>query len=423
MAPSVLSQPHRKLEEEEIDELPSDLDEYDEDSGFSIGDRLNVPQADMYTTKELHALIHEGYIDLNPPYQRDVVWTQAKQTQLIDSIYRNFYVPPIVFAIVEEEGQEIMRCVDGKQRLTSIQKFFDGQIPYRDPNTRKTYWWTFPENYKGLRNRVPESWKQDFERKKVTVVAYHELSEELEREVFQRVQMGISLNPAEKLQAISSPRAEWVSLLYHKHIDDDNALKKYIDVDIKRGRGFQSVAQLIYCCDGIPQQLSPITKNLDEWLRNGDAPNEKFKSLIDDVLTAFKYMASDDKYNMAFKQIPSRVAPLEFIFIGVALFVLKNFSYKERALTIFNLRRHVRGKYNDVRNRGDIVKYTWEFIAKLVEEKDTGIHLNPATNGASKKGKKKRARAEAEEEDDDDEERGASSSKGKTKAPRRKVGK
>ena len=28
----------------------------------------------------------------------------------------------------DEDGEEVMRCVDGKQRLTSIQKFFDGQV-------------------------------------------------------------------------------------------------------------------------------------------------------------------------------------------------------------------------------------------------------------------------------------------------------
>src|SRR5262245_59529677 len=90
------------------------------------------------------ALIHEGHIDLNPPYQRgerdlikscfispnvsiDVVWPESKQIGLIDSIFRNFYIPPVVFAVTKEDGEDVRVCVDGKQRLTSIQKFFDGQ--------------------------------------------------------------------------------------------------------------------------------------------------------------------------------------------------------------------------------------------------------------------------------------------------------
>lgn len=59
----------------------------------------------------------------------DIVWTENKQMKLVDSLYHNYYVPPIVFAIVEdEEGEDVRRCVDGKQRLTSIQKFIDGQV-------------------------------------------------------------------------------------------------------------------------------------------------------------------------------------------------------------------------------------------------------------------------------------------------------
>jgi hypothetical protein len=34
-----------------------------------------------------------------------------------------------VFAVQrDEDGEEVRVCVDGKQRLTSIQKFIDGQV-------------------------------------------------------------------------------------------------------------------------------------------------------------------------------------------------------------------------------------------------------------------------------------------------------
>lgn len=85
-------------------------------------------------------MIHEGVIDLNPSYQRgntsplafmeafsnslrllDVVWPEAKQIGLIDSIFRNFYIPPIVFAVQrDDEGEEVRICVDGKQVCSSI---------------------------------------------------------------------------------------------------------------------------------------------------------------------------------------------------------------------------------------------------------------------------------------------------------------
>ena len=39
-----------------------------------IRDPLPLPSASVYTTLELHKLIHQGYIDLNPPYQRGALY-------------------------------------------------------------------------------------------------------------------------------------------------------------------------------------------------------------------------------------------------------------------------------------------------------------------------------------------------------------
>ncbi|KAL5476480.1 hypothetical protein ACEPAI_3337 [Sanghuangporus weigelae] len=59
----------------EIDELESDYgsdEEYDDNDPnvFKIRGPLPPPSASVYTTQELHQLIHEGHIDLSPPYQR-----------------------------------------------------------------------------------------------------------------------------------------------------------------------------------------------------------------------------------------------------------------------------------------------------------------------------------------------------------------
>ena len=85
--------------------------------------------------------IHSCDINLEPEYQRgtittfccffdfsylfliDVVWPEAKQIGIIDSVFRNFYIPPVIFAVnTFEDGSETKTCIDGKQRLTSIHK-------------------------------------------------------------------------------------------------------------------------------------------------------------------------------------------------------------------------------------------------------------------------------------------------------------
>lgn len=44
------------------------------------------------------------------------MWPESKQIGLIDSLFRNYYVPPIIFAVrLDEDGEEVRICVDGKQ--------------------------------------------------------------------------------------------------------------------------------------------------------------------------------------------------------------------------------------------------------------------------------------------------------------------
>jgi hypothetical protein len=64
-------------------------------------------------------------MDLNPDYQRDVVWTPDRMTSLINSLMCKFYIPPLIFNVISvvcEDGASRYKriSIDGKQRLTSI---------------------------------------------------------------------------------------------------------------------------------------------------------------------------------------------------------------------------------------------------------------------------------------------------------------
>jgi hypothetical protein len=140
--------PAAEADYDELDEFNSDDDD---PNVFKIRDSLEQASGVTYTTKRLHGslcfdvsldgrlnrsrieLIHDGVVDLNPPYQRgryrvgksltlfshlpsEVVWPETKQIGLIDSIFRNFWVPPIVFTVQQDDdGEETRICVDGKQ--------------------------------------------------------------------------------------------------------------------------------------------------------------------------------------------------------------------------------------------------------------------------------------------------------------------
>jgi len=69
--------------------------------------------------------------NFEPPYQRRSVWTEEKQSYFIDSILRNFPIPPIFLhrKIDPDTGRMTFDVIDGKQRLTAIARFINNEIP------------------------------------------------------------------------------------------------------------------------------------------------------------------------------------------------------------------------------------------------------------------------------------------------------
>lgn len=171
------------------------------------------------------------------------------------------------------------------------------------------------------------------------VVEYHDLAPGTEREIFQRVQLGMTLTAAgmlflvkligahtapEKLQAISSPWAEWIADLHIRHVNSEDGLAKVLEWDTKRGRDFQCIAQMVYCCGSLPDQALPTAQKLERWLSRVDRPGDGFKSHIVDALNTFWHIASTPELNAAFHRVEKRVAPVEFVFIGTTIRILKS---------------------------------------------------------------------------------------------------
>lgn len=69
-----------------------------------------------------------------PPYQRKVVWNKKKKQALMDSLFRRYYIPKLVIREVRlADDRTVNEIVDGQQRITTVQDFFDNQ--YALPKT------------------------------------------------------------------------------------------------------------------------------------------------------------------------------------------------------------------------------------------------------------------------------------------------
>ncbi|RDH82466.1 MAG: hypothetical protein DIZ80_09245 [endosymbiont of Galathealinum brachiosum] len=65
--------------------------------------------------------LDEKEIDLDPEFQRGDVWNRHKQQMLIDTILRDWEIPPIFLII--NEGRDVKEVLDGHQRLKAIHAF------------------------------------------------------------------------------------------------------------------------------------------------------------------------------------------------------------------------------------------------------------------------------------------------------------
>lgn len=73
---------------------------------------------------------NEGYLELNPPYQRGDVWGPIRRRNLIRSILLGVPIPSIILndRFAARWGEEIA-VIDGKQRITAILEFLAGRVP------------------------------------------------------------------------------------------------------------------------------------------------------------------------------------------------------------------------------------------------------------------------------------------------------
>ncbi|KAL0065313.1 hypothetical protein AAF712_007647 [Marasmius tenuissimus] len=294
--------------------------------------------------------ISGGSIDLNPEYQRDIVWSIQKQMSLIESLYRNCYVPPVIFSVqTDEDGSEMRTCIDGKQRLTSIHMFLSGQIPFKDPYTGQQLWFgkeSGTDTAKGP--LLPEKYRTIFSNKQIVCVEYEELTDVEERDIFKRVQLGVALTNAEKLQAISTPRTDFIRYLTQEFLTSTTLGHPDVAWDHSRGRGFNMFAIVIYATSRWNKKTG-LTASIHHdpmrtWLAEGStAPgkypkggrkgsmgvsvSEGFKKDIIKTCETVSTLATTQKYSLPFRassQIRSRLSLLELagaLILAYAIYV------------------------------------------------------------------------------------------------------
>jgi len=351
---------------DELEEMAED--EEIDPSVFAIRRAIEPASTERISMEDLHEKCHQCTINLEPDYQREPVWPIIKRIGLIDSIFRNIWIPPLVFSVHRPPGytEDVWNCVDGKQRLTSIRDFMDGLNPYKDPDTKVSWYYT------GSRTKnkqiIPETYKDMFNERTVPCVLYRGLSDADEREIFQRIQHAVPLQAGEKARAINSPRANWIRRLEAQHVTVTGGLVEHITFETSRGRSFLNIAFMAWLCEGYPGQTpTPTFSPLTKWLDALDEPSKHSKVAVDDALRTLGEIAQDPGCKKSLKQLQDkkRIAPVEFIFIGILLVQLKAESLPIKTNAICNMVSGNRDINKDVRMNTQNSKVLWRYIDHL----------------------------------------------------------
>jgi hypothetical protein len=286
----------------------------------------------------------------------------------------NFYIPPIILnkkTPPEPGAKELLVCVDGKQRLSSVLAFVKGLIPCHDHLGEK--WW-FRETASARRKRIlPAEVQRQFLNKDLVAFEFDHLSPEQEEDLFARVQMGIQLNLAEKMRASTGPWQELARLFVEDFPDVFTLMK-----DRSRSKDFQLT---LACFSQILEVMHPNTANgiptlktshtaLPKLLKNKNAVDDSLKSHLASIWHTFQDLialdpaifTNENKYLRGVQTF----APVEMVAITVLISMYSETRNNRLLLgDISALRVALRENFVDLRLNSIVWKFIWEYLDEL----------------------------------------------------------
>ncbi|MFN7113355.1 MAG: DUF262 domain-containing protein [Alphaproteobacteria bacterium] len=101
-----------------------------EDASFYADDSNETPPADIVAYNELRScadlfrMHDDGVLEIQPDFQRDIVWNSPSQTRFIDSLIKQLPIPSMCFSFDYKTDKWMV--IDGLQRISTIIRFLKG---------------------------------------------------------------------------------------------------------------------------------------------------------------------------------------------------------------------------------------------------------------------------------------------------------
>ncbi|RUS29583.1 hypothetical protein BC938DRAFT_480486 [Jimgerdemannia flammicorona] len=182
----------------------------------------------------------------------------------------------------------------------------------------------------------------------ILALEYTGLNESQEQEIFRRVQLGVALTTAERLQAVISPMADFCRKMLSQFPD----LSKIMDT--RRSRPFHVMAQCLHMNFYTPARFGGSHVSLHRFLKTPENEiTREFQNKIRRIMAT--YVALVNQSVDVFTTHPTRpgrtrFAPMEFLMFAYLIGSRPERSLKKLARDCRAMRANVRTHFKDVRS-------------------------------------------------------------------------
>lgn len=177
-------------------------------------------------------------IDLDADYQREKIWSTKQQELLIDSVLLDIDIPKIYLVEVLKNKQFEFECIDGKQRINTLLRYFKPDPDEESPLTVRVLDKKY--TFKQLKTAHPSVAKK-IENYELSFSFYKPVEEEFIREIFRRLQLGIRLNSGELLKSRTGTIRDFI----YKEIGSEGPFLKHTSLSEKRFSRQFTLTQII----------------------------------------------------------------------------------------------------------------------------------------------------------------------------------
>jgi hypothetical protein len=228
--PNAEAKPSNAKADNKADNKPKGTKDSEEKTLIPFARATRIDKSNKnYTIKQLFKLKDKLRFDL--AIQRNEVWSLDQKSMLIHSILYGYPVPPVM---VQETDDDNLWFLDGKQRLTTIISFLNGEwaLSKKTPAV-------FGHEIKGHKFAdLQEDMRDEIQSETLTLVKLKHMSEEEVDQLFVRWNSGSALSKIELTRAMHSELIEQINYIAElEFFADDIALtgkarNRFVDQEI-----------------------------------------------------------------------------------------------------------------------------------------------------------------------------------------------